>query len=603
MRATFFTSLIVISCALTVGCDSRGGRGRITIDGDVELDSAMVDRDMGTSEEDASEEMDEGVPDIDMGVTGIDMGFDMSMSVDMGAGTDMGAGFDGGPATGFVGAPCETDADCGSSAACIGARDAEGASTGFVDGYCISLPPSCDDGACPSGTACFNLNLGETVPACIDACTTSSECRLGYVCDADDTCWPGCDETRPCPSGLTCGASGVCVDPMTLPMCSPSNPTGTCEGVQVCVSGVCMTPPPCDEDTHEPNETRTAATTVTVGTPIVAGRCASDTDWYRIDVPAGQIVQVHAAFPAPTTANLDLYAYRSDGTPLGARVADIDSTPSWARAYETSEEGFGFYTGATTGGTYYVKVTGATAGAAGSYVLTTTSTPWTDGLSCTGAGYTMSQCTGGSAGSQTLIANPFPDPADTYAGSEFVHDTVSNYRYLRRETLMLIRYAAHEVEARFPGTNPIGFIDQCQRDAITPGYDVDDPRHPESTHDQGGNIDIAYYQTGSDNHARIICDNAEGSEDGSYCLASAGTTHIVDLQRQVYFMAMLTRSPRVRVIGVDRVIAPLLEAQARTMQSSGVITMTEMNAVIDSMAYGDGWPFHHHHIHLSLDWL
>jgi hypothetical protein len=31
--------------------------------------------------------------------------------------------------------------------------------------------------------------------------------------------------------------------------------------------------------------------------------------------------------------------------------------------------------------------------------------------------------------------------------------------------------------------------------------------------------------------------------------------------------------------------------------------MTEKNAVIDSMAYGDGWPFHHHHIHLSLDWL
>jgi hypothetical protein len=291
------------------------------------------------------------------------------------------------------------------------------------------------------------------------------------------------------------------------------------------------------------------------------------------------------------------------GTPLGARIADIDSMPTWARDYESAEEGFGFYTGSTSGGTYYVKVTGATTGVTGSYTLTTTSTPWTDGASCTGAGYSMTECTSGTLGHQTLIANPFPDAADAYAGSEYVHDTMSNYRYLRRETLMLIRYAAHEVEARFPGTNPIGFIDQCQRDAITPGYDVGDPRHPESTHDQGGNIDIAYYQTGDDNHGRVICDAEEGSEDGSYCLASASTTHIVDLQRQVYFMAMLTRSPRVRVIGVDRVIAPLLEAQAHTMQSAGIITVTEMNAVIDSMAYGDGWPFHHHHIHLSLDWL
>ncbi|MBK8168945.1 MAG: PPC domain-containing protein [Sandaracinaceae bacterium] len=539
----------------------------------------------------SSPNVDAGVPE-DMSTSSGDMSADD-------AGGDAGA-----VSTGAVGDGCTTNEECGENAGCIQGVDSDGNDTGFVGGYCISLPEACGDGACADGTVCYNLNLGATpTPACIRSCADDSECRPGYVCDSDSTCWPGCDSTHACPTGLACNSSGVCVTPFVPDVCSATHPSGFCEGAQLCIDGACMEPPACDTDTHEPNNTRETATMLTVGTPAIGGRCASDVDWYRIEVPAGQIIQVVAAFPSPTVANLDLFAYRADGTPLGARIADIDSMPSWARAYDTNEEAFGFYTGATAGGTYYVKVTGAATSTEGAYALTATSIPWTDGPSCTAAGYSMSECTGGARDHQTLIPNPFPDPADTFVGSDYVHDTMSNYRFLRRETMMLVRNAVHEVQAHYPGTHPLGMIDQCQRNAITPGYDVDDPRHPESTHDQGGNIDIAYFQTGADNHARIICDADKGTEDGAYCLPGATTSHIVDLERQVYFMVVLTRSPRVRVIGVDRVIAPLLEAQARTMQAAGTITMTEMNTMLDSMAFGDGWPYHHHHIHLSLQWL
>lgn len=531
---------------------------------------------------------------------------DAGMTDDMGE-TDTGTVEEDMPmmSMGGVGDACTTSADCGENAACIVGVDSSGNDTGFVGGYCIATPAMCGDGACAENQQCFNLNLGgdSPTPACIKSCADDSECRPGYVCDGDNTCWPGCDETHPCPSPFACSASGLCETPYAPPACSATHPSGYCDGTDLCLSGACTTPPACGTDSNEPNETKEAATPLTLGTPVLAGRCSGDTDWFRIDVPAGQIVQVLATFPAPSAANLDLYAYRADGTPLGARYPDLDSTPSWARAYETNEEGFGFYTGQTATGTYYVKVTGASTAAEGGYSIVANAIPWMDGASCTSAGFTMAECTGGSRGAQTLIPHPFPDPSDEFVGADYMFDTMSNYRYLRRETLMLVRNALHETMARFPGAHPLGMIDQCQRDAITPGYDVNDPRHPESTHDQGGNIDIAYFQTGADNHARIICDDAEGSEDGSYCLPSAATTHIVDLRREVYFMAMLTRSPRVRVIGVDRVIAPLLEAEARTMQTEGILTVTEMNAVIDHMAYGDGWPFHHHHIHLSMQWL
>ena len=32
------------------------------------------------------------------------------------------------------------------------------------------------------------------------------------------------------------------------------------------------------------------------------------------------------------------------------------------------------------------------------------------------------------------------------------------------------------------------------------------------------------------------------------------------------------------------------------------ISNAELASFSDRMAYGSGWPYHHHHIHLSMDW-
>jgi len=116
---------------------------------------------------------------------------------------------------------------------------------------------------------------------------------------------------------------------------------------------------------------------------------------------------------------------------------------------------------------------------------------------------------------------------------------------------------------------------------------------------------VAYYQTGPDNEARVVCDDNEGSTDGYFCNASAVNTHIVDLPRTAYFLAKIGCMPkcnlaRFRVAGIDQVIAPLLISAAQDLRDTGVITNDEYNNL--SLAYGSGWPFHHHHIHLSFNW-
>jgi hypothetical protein len=156
----------------------------------------------------------------------------------------------------------------------------------------------------------------------------------------------------------------------------------------------------------------------------------------------------------------------------------------------------------------------------------------------------------------------------------------------------------------FPDTNPIGVIDLCQVDSITPGYDVCDPRHPETSHDQGGfGMDTAYFQTGPDNRARVVCGPGETNHDGYYCTSAAEAEHIVDLTRQAYFQAAIARSPRLRVIGYDRVIGPLVVEEIYRLRDDGIISDTEAENAENTMTWGSGWPSHHHHIHISCQWI
>jgi hypothetical protein len=79
--------------------------------------------------------------------------------------------------------------------------------------------------------------------------------------------------------------------------------------------------------------------------------------------------------------------------------------------------------------------------------------------------------------------------------------------------------------------------------------------------DGGGNIDIAYFQSDTDpyNEGTIICGDDSVHADG-WC--KTADKHIVDLPRQAFFMAKLTSNSRTRVIGIDKLIAPLVIEEA-----------------------------------------
>lgn len=353
--------------------------------------------------------------------------------------------------------------------------------------------------------------------------------------------------------------------------------------------------------TSEPNDTRATAVLAPPGVTEGLTLGAGDQDWFRIVVPAHTIVRVGIRFQT-SAGDLDLVAYDAAGGLVGSRYGDV--YPYSYRDQETDTEYYGFYS-EKGGAEYYVRVVGHE-GATNHYSLHVDSFPYEDGASCTGAGFTFDQCVGQAADGEGLLPFPFPDPDDSVVGAGYAWETLSNYRFARRELIMLVRHALSKTLAAFPGTTPLSLIDVCQIDGITPGYDVGDPRHPESTHDQGGNIDIAYFQTDGSNDGEIICGDGSQHADG-YCSPAAAQKHIVDLEREAFFMAQLFSSSRTRVVGIDQVIAPLVADAAAALHAlpdgdPRKINASQLAGFTGKMAYGPGWPYHHHHIHLSMKW-
>lgn len=357
----------------------------------------------------------------------------------------------------------------------------------------------------------------------------------------------------------------------------------------------------CAADVLEPNPSRTKAVDAPRGVTSGLTLCNGDEDWFRIVVPAGTIVRVGIELQN-SAGDLDLVAYDHAGRLLGSRLGDV--YPYAHRGQETNREYYGFYS-EHGGAEYFVRVVGY-ANAQNRYRLHVDSFPYRDGASCAGQGFTFDECVGQAPGGAGLLPWPFPDPDDSVVGAGYRSETYSNYRFARRELIMLVRHALSRTLSAFPGTAPLSLLDTCQIDGITPGYDVGSPRHPESTHDQGGNIDIAYFQRDGANDGEIICGDGSEHADG-YCSPTAAQKHIVDLERQAFFMAQLFASPRTRVVGVDRVIAPLLADAAAALHAlpegdPRKISSADLAGFEHRMAYGEGWPYHHHHIHLSMQW-
>jgi len=475
------------------------------------------------------------------------------------------------PGTSPIGGPCKVDGDCLDTGASCYAEGFDGGANGFIGGYCLIF----DCTTCPGGASCITVTSNGD-KACFEGCTTDADCRGGYHCTADDaTCWPSCAADADCPEGYGCS-----------------------EDVGGCVFGWSSAPFVCDDERFETNETLGKAKPIEVPS-VTTGLdlCAGDEDWFSVEVPVATLTTVGIEFPH-VRGDLDLIAYDDAKALLGSRLGPA----TYGAAYRTNENGLEYHSllamaGPTVG---YFNVH-PFAAATNQYDLHVTTTPWQDSPLCT-AGFGFDECRGYNGAATGIVYHfPFARKDDPYVPDGYMLESYSSYRWLRRELIMLVRHAIHEVQQKFPRTGPLGLLDMGDKFAVTPGFDVGDPRHPESTHDQGGNIDIAYYQTDGENNGQIVCGANENlNNDGYYCTSTAG--NVLDVQRTAYFIAVLNLHPRLRVIGIDTMLAPLIQAEAKKQRDAGDITAKQYSDLVANMASGDGWPFHHHHMHVSMRW-
>ena len=185
-------------------------------------------------------------------------------------------------------------------------------------------------------------------------------------------------------------------------------------------------------------------------------------------------------------------------------------------------------------------------------------------------------------------------PRDNGVEEGYFVEHEPHYSNLRREVIYVVREAALRTYEAFPDTNPIATLDMSERDGDTPGRMRGQLRHPEGTHVEGNDIDIAYYQTGEDNAGRPVCPH-----DNYFC---TDDPILLDARRSAYFIVQLNETPLTRVIGVDPMIKTAMVAELAGLEDDGLITSSQRSSFTYKLASGDGWPFHQHHMHFSWSW-
>jgi hypothetical protein len=147
-----------------------------------------------------------------------------------------------GLATGQVGGPCTTDAQCDSAAGAgdgICLRGLLGAITWPAQGYCINQIESCtDDADCGAGNACVTVSdPAGSFRACFPACGTGDcACAAGQLCAGsfsgatfaagDTACVPG---NAAATDGDACAGFGDCAEDSACVLDPFEHPGGQCQ--------------------------------------------------------------------------------------------------------------------------------------------------------------------------------------------------------------------------------------------------------------------------------------------------------------------------------------------------------------------------------------
>ncbi len=217
-------------------------------------------------------------------------------------------------------------------------------------------------------------------------------------------------------------------------------------------------------------------------------------------------------------------------------------------------------------------------------------------------------CTGDTGYCTELV--PFePDEGPGYWDYPIPGETVEDqsYSFLRRDAVMLIKYAAAKVACKtadwgYGNFAPLGLGDMSEADGSTPGTNIGSLRHPPKTHENGNDIDAAYFQLFSpDNLVRPVGDSYIGTEDQYHLIDDP---YALDVWRTALFIAYLSEHPDLRVVGVDGQIGLLLELALDQLVTLGWIDEVLRESIplaYEVVDHGYGWyRFHHTHMHMSM---
>jgi hypothetical protein len=513
--------------------------------------------------------------------------------------------------------PCSTDSQC-AGGKCLDVA-------GVGQNYCTQL---CENSSCPAGNTCYSFSTGRF---CLKECTASSQCHPWLICDQDYTCWPGNEP----------------VDPELQSKAATSDP---CTNDDQCDGGKCMDiygteQHYCTQSCHNKScPAGDTCYTFSSGRLFCLKECTAGSQchpWLICDqdytcwpgdnpidelepeapvVPTAPVEPVVEPEDPPKAQTSD--SCTSDDQCQGGKCLEVVGiTQNYCTqtcdytACPDDETCFVFSTGR-----YCLKECTANAQCHPWLICDQDNTCWpgddpvgappqptnpNPGPSPTVNCNELPQksCTGG--GCADLL--PFdPDEGPGYIDYPENGETWNNqYRsYARRDLIMLVKWAAAWVECTakdWPGGNghPLGLGDMSEGNGNIPGTSDGDPGHPNGTHINGRDMDIAYYQqTGPDNHLRPVCPHG-----GNY--HCTGAPDNLDVNRTALFIGALLSSTRTRVIGVDGKIGPLIEDAMDTLKAQGYMPPKDSGADA-SLSYetvnnGNGWYyFHHHHLHISL---
>ena len=414
---------------------------------------------------------------------------------------------------------------------------------------------------CPTGAGCVYTDQNQQNTTCLATCTDQSQCRTGYVCIQQGFCLPGTvGGGGTSPIGGACTGDPDCAD--TGSQCVTSLPDGYCT-----IFGCDMSP------------------------------CPSGSTCFQIDAQGGTACLADCASRSQCRA--PEYACHAPGACLAACDANSCDPGEVCGPDGLCIEQSCTMTGCPTG-----MRCDANSGAC----VTDVGVPPPGPVpSCNVPSW---RCTGTAAQCAQLV--PFmPEQGPGYWNYPLNGETTANqYRsYIRRDVMMLVKYAAAMVDCLTPGWTignglPLGLGDMSESNGAIPGTSIGRPGHPMNTHEDGQDMDIAYYQlSGPNNHLRAICDHYDANgNDASHCTSPPNN---LDIWRTALFVGYLHASSGLRVIGVDGQAGPALDSAIAQLCSGGWLNTSA--CMRNQMTYevtntNRGWfHFHHHHLHVSIN--